>query len=205
MTSRISRLFTSNASSNHRLRQSQMTTSAFEVPIFMSASSNYVQNQDVPGDEASDGTYLTEPSHRQMPQAYAASSIYSPAPVHHERSHFSDDSDDLTRSMHDLEQGIQPSSYASSETNLIRAKRRHRRRVSESSRQKIAGKKRLAMAFGVTASAMLVTCTKLSFPLSIQPLTLNRYCARCFSRSFGLDVPHSVDTVHLGTYRWLPA
>lgn len=58
---------------------------------------------------------------------------------------------------HDLEAGSSIS-YATSETQLVREKRRKRRRVAESYREKIAAKKRLGMAFGVTTLAAVITC-----------------------------------------------
>lgn len=88
-----------------------------------------------------------------------ASSVYSQSPHFRARQNMDQieeesrsRSQDTTR---DLEAG-NSTSYATSEAELVKQKRRKRRRVSY--REQIAAKKRLGMAFGVTTLGAVITC-----------------------------------------------
>ena len=58
----------------------------------------------------------------------------------------------------DLEDGTCTMSYAASDAPIIREKRRRRKRVVESTIQRIESKKRLSMAFGITGLATVIAC-----------------------------------------------
>lgn len=150
MASRMSRLFSRRRDEHSVMGDSQRTSGACEVPIFMSTPRNQPEQAML-----SSATY-------HQPTTIPASSVYSASPgqQHHTQveDHVEDESPWSPGSVEDLERGTSPVSYATSETQLVREKRRKRRRVGESIRQKIASKKRLSMAFGVTVIATIITC-----------------------------------------------
>lgn len=161
MSNRISRLFERRQDQGSQFSRSQRTSGACDVPIFMSRSSDHLH---YPHDEEAAGTRslshrdsIEEDEHHAVP----ASSVYSQSPNFQARNTM-EEIEEESRSMsadttHDLEAG-HSTSCPTSEAELVRQKRRKRRRVAESYRSRIAAKKRLGMAFGITTLAAVITC-----------------------------------------------
>lgn len=133
------------------------------MPIFMSPSSDHleVHPDDIDARAAMSPTWRQDVEHVR-PLTVPASSVYSQSPDVRAHPSFMEQIEEEPRSLspettHDLEAGT-TTSYATSETQLVREKRRKRRRIAESYREKIAAKKRLGMAFGVTTLAAVITC-----------------------------------------------
>lgn len=161
MSSRMSHLFQRRQGQDDHSSRSPRSSGAFDVPIFMSRSSDHLER---PYDEeaAGDGS----PSHTMSAEydehrGVAASSVYSQSPNfrnRHSMDHIEEETHSESReTSHDLEAGTS-TSCATSEVELVREKRRRRRRVAETYKVKIAAKKRLGMAFGVTTLAAVITC-----------------------------------------------
>lgn len=164
VTSRMSSLFERRQHGESSNNASHRTSGACEVPIFMSPSSERVDNDhDDPEATATYSPPMRQGHGREYARTVPASSIYSQSPDPRTQNTFMDriEEESHPRSpnmAHDLEAGASAISCASSEEHLIRERRRRRRRVSESNRQKIASKKRLGVAFGVTTLAAVITC-----------------------------------------------
>lgn len=133
------------------------------MPIFMSPSSDRldVNPDDIEARAAMSPTWRQGVEHIR-PLTVPASSVYSQSPDIRAHNSFMEQIEEEPRALspdttHDLEGGTSIS-YASSETQLVREKRRKRRRIAESYREKIGAKKRLGMAFGVTTLAAVITC-----------------------------------------------
>lgn len=132
------------------------------MPIFMSPSSDHLEVHPDDIEAAMSPTWRQNPE-QGRPLTVPASSVYSQSPdnrIHHGFYMEQIEEDPHPRSpemIHDLEAGTS-SSYTTSEVQLVREKRRKRRRVAESYRERIAAKKRLGMAFGVTTLAAVITC-----------------------------------------------
>lgn len=165
MSNRISRLFDRRRTRNSAVDHSQRTSGACEVPIFMSPSSDRLHIEDQ-GDFQSrhDGLQQIQTiNNHSRPYTIPASSIYSESPGQQHQPRFMEEIEEEEMPIEaptprDLEEGNSTVSYATSETRIVREKRRRRRRISETTRQRIAAKKRLSMAFGVTAVASIITC-----------------------------------------------
>jgi len=162
MASRVSRLFGARRETA-TTDQSHRTSAACSVPIFLSPSSERV-------DEYHHERLLPQSAFRREtgtpspPQRFTipASSVYSELPAQQHQTQYTEQIEELPAaspdSIRDLEEGTSSLSYATSETPIARERRRKRKRVSESTRQRIESKKRLSMAFGVTVLAALITC-----------------------------------------------
>ncbi|KAK5950550.1 hypothetical protein OHC33_008493 [Knufia fluminis] len=161
MTSRVSRLFARRRDSA-TMNESQRTSAACSVPIFLSPSSDgndaYHHEAQTPDCEAA---YEADASHHTHRFTIPASSVYSESPGVQHQTHFmeqiEEDPTDSRDSVRDLEEGTSTSSYATSQEPIVRERRRRRKRASESTHQRIEAKKRLSMAFGVTALAAVIT------------------------------------------------
>lgn len=187
MSGRISRLFERRQGPSSHFSRSQRTSGACEVPIFMSQSSDHLHyHQDEEAVEV-------EPHHRESMEdderhTVRGSSIYSQSPhfrAQNTMNEFEEDthsrSSDVT---HDLEAGHSTLS-TTSEVDLLNQKRRKRRRIADSYRERIASKKKLGMAFGVTTLAAVITCKQSPTKLMLL-LTMYRHCAssdRCGQRN----------------------
>lgn len=160
MVSRVSRFFEARRETATRA-QSHRTSTACSVPIFLSPSSDRV---DAYNHEALSfhGEFRHGAGTLHYPQpTIPASSVYSESPAQQHRTPPLEQIEELpsgsSHSIRDLEEGTVSLSYTSSRTPITREQRRPRKRVSESTRQRIASKKRLSMAFGVTMLAALIT------------------------------------------------
>lgn len=173
------------------------------MPIFMSASSDHLHRTH--SDEEAARAATIPHAHRQSVEdderrTVSTSSVYSQSPNVQVQRTFMDQSEEEPRSRspeptHDLEAGISTSSYASSEAELVREKRRKRRRVAESYRERIAAKKRLGVAFGVTTLAAVITC---EYPLEMSSRVLIHYrrCAGCDGSGQRDHVPCALCGIH---------
>lgn len=174
ITSRMSQFFGRRRDQNSFTGPSHRTSGACEVPIFMSASSErlHFNQHDVETAEVT-SPVIEQNIYHARPATMPASSVYSQSPDFRAQNTFLEpveedfhpESSDAAR---DLEAGTSAVSHMTSESRLVREKRRKRRRVAESNRQKIASKKRLGVAFGVTTLAAVITCT---FPTLLITLT----------------------------------
>lgn len=134
-------------------------TSTCEVPVFMSPSqADLGQTNIIRRTEGFYGEITDRYDQNGRRLTIPASSVYSQSPGRHDTQfmeHIEEESI-IDTSIPDQDGLHQPS--ANSETYLIREKRRRRRRVTESTKQKIHGKKILSIAFGVTAFGTALTC-----------------------------------------------
>lgn len=210
ISNRVSRLFSRRTPDSPRFEESQRSSAACTVPIFMTSSSDRMVH------EAYDTDQYVEPSaehtldERHRPITIQGSSVYSATPGQQYPDHLPEDAmDDSPRSpasLHDLEQGTSSISYATSETPIVRDKHRRRRRISESTRQKIASKKRLGMAFGVTTLATVITCKQLyRTHTRSSVLRRNRCCFSCFSHSKRSYLSYPFSALHTHPSWCLPS
>lgn len=162
LTSRVSRIF-GKRHEGPPMDQSHRTSAACSVPIFLSPSSDRIdayhcEDQSPHRHVQGEGSLL----HHHQRFTIPASSVYSESPGQQHPAHFVEQIEELPSELsgltRDLEAGTSGSSYATSETPIARDKRRKRKRVSESRRERIASKKRLSMAFGVTVLATTIIC-----------------------------------------------
>lgn len=164
MSNRISRLFSRRRDEDRSAEQSIVTSSGCEVPIFMSQPSNDPQTESrTPhfGEIRASWTEFNNPADERR-LTIPCSSVYTQSPgQQHDPRHEYEAEDDSPRSpasVEDLEDGTAIISTTASEAPVLRGKRRKSRRPRESLRQRIAAKKRLGVAFGVTALATVITC-----------------------------------------------
>jgi len=169
----MSRLFSREAELSLPVRESHRTSGAFEVPIFMSPSSDELDVQHTqprsfssPRSRSSTHSIIDAavPSNHVRPLTFPASSVYSESPGQEHAARFEQDQDGHTPGSpaHDLEEGRSTVSCPTSETQMVTERRRRRRkRVHESMRSRVETKKRLSLAFGITTLAAIVTCMTL--------------------------------------------
>lgn len=163
MSSRISRLFSRRRDDDGSAEQSVVTSSGCEVPIFMSTPAEAPQSSSRRPQFGEIGASWTEPAiiPEERRHTIPCSSVYSESPRPDHDHHEYEAEKDSPRSpacVHDLEEGSVIISTTSSQAPVLREKRRKARRPRESLRQRIAGKKRLSVAFGVTTLATVTTC-----------------------------------------------
>lgn len=166
IANRVSKLFGASHYQDNATNHSQRTSAACEVPIFMSPSSDHLEHPDLEAQSpafhhghggVNTQTYSEEQGRRLT---LPASSVYSESPGQQHHACFMEEIEEESSS-HDLEQGNSYQTSTASETYLVRNKHRRRRRVRESTRQKISSKQRLSVAFGITAVAAAITCMSL--------------------------------------------
>lgn len=162
MSSRISRLFDRRQDQDSSANTSHRTSGACEVPIFMSPSSDHLLYP-LHDEEMAMSPPLGPIEEHHRDHSVPASSVYSQSPVTRAQRISMDEIEEEAHlgppeTVNDLESGISYSSRSMSEVELVKEKRRRRRRAAESYREKIAAKKKLGMAFGVTTLAAVITC-----------------------------------------------
>lgn len=208
MSNRISRLFSRERDENQSVENSQRNSSACSVPLFMSPPSDQFRPFCVGGHSPHAQRYhegqapLNADEHDRQ-STIAASSVYSESPRQQQEAQFT--REDIghrsqcssSRALDtDLEDRSSSPFYADSEAQIIRDKQRKKRRVTESTRQRIASKKRLSMAFGITVLATVITCESRVGPFHYSMLMQVRPDS---SRNGGCSWPHvshSFDLVH---------
>lgn len=164
MSSRISRLFSKRREDDSSAQQSVVTSSGCEVPIFMSPPSEDPQTGSRTPHFGEIGASWTVPANTNEERRHTipCSSVYSESPRIEHEVHQEYETEDESPSSpvrpRDLEEGSAVISSTSSEAPVLREKRRRTRKARESLRQRIAGKKRLSVAFGLTTLATVTTC-----------------------------------------------
>lgn len=166
IASRVSKLFGASHSQDTAMNHSLRTSAACEVPIFMSPSSDHLAHPDLGaqspafhrGPAGVNAQTSIEEQARRL--TIPASSVYSESPGQQNQARFMEEIEEEFPS-HDLEQGNSYQTSTASESYPARTKYKRRRRVRESTRQKIASKQRLSVAFGITAVAAAITCMSL--------------------------------------------
>jgi len=171
---RMSRLFWRGAESSLPVRESHRTSGAFEVPIFMSPSSDELDVQHTqprsfssPRSRSSTHSIIDAavPSNHVRPLTFPASSIYSESPGQEHITTFEPDDEEHTPTSprHDLEEGHSTVSCLTTDTQMVTDQRRKRRkRMHASMRSRIETKSRLSLAFGITTLATIITCMPLN-------------------------------------------
>lgn len=165
ISNRISQLW-SRRHQPSTIQSSNRTSNACEVPIFMSPSQDDDQHRRLPPQNTE---FLHSPrgdatTNLHVPAlSIASSSVYSASPRHEQEQHvdtFEEQSylEAAESSVQDEEETVSHTSTTHSDVQQLIDRRKRRRRVRESTRRKIEGKKRLSMAFGITVLATGITC-----------------------------------------------
>ena len=134
-------------------------TSTCEVPVFMSPSRDDLgQSNTIRRTEGFYGEITDRLDQNGRRLTIPASSVYSQSPGRDHQTQFMEHIDEESTVGTSEPEHVVYRPSANSETHLVTDRRRKRRRVTESTKQKIHGKKVLSVVFGVTLFGTALTC-----------------------------------------------